>query len=62
MLSDLKSLFAEVWTLKQNYPRSYRRLFPNVSEWGKVFLGCIASRDTEIVDLLVELEEKSEDR
>ena len=24
---------------------SYRRLFPHVSEWGKVFLGPLASRD-----------------
>ena len=32
-------------TLKRNYPQSYRRLFPHVSEWEKVFLGPIASRD-----------------
>ena len=29
----------------QKYPRGYRCLFPYVSEWEKVFLGHIASRD-----------------
>ena len=36
----------KVWTVKiKKYPQSYRRLFPHVSEWGKVFLGPMVSRD-----------------
>ena len=31
--------------VKKNYPRSYRRLFPHVSEWEKVFLGPMASHN-----------------
>ena len=38
------SHFLGVWTLKKII-RSYRCLFPHVSEWEKVFLGSVASHD-----------------
>ena len=46
MLSNFRTLLPHHGLdVENNYPQSYGRLFPHVSEWGKVFLGRTASRD-----------------